>query len=65
MNRSSQKPVRVGFDVTSATSRRPRGIAGYICALLLTGATPRVVPVAFLAVERVEKETGAAREPRG
>ena len=48
------KPLRVGFDVTSATSHRTRGIANYIKALLpaLETAAPWVDPVLFLRNER-------------
>jgi alpha-1,3-rhamnosyl/mannosyltransferase len=47
-------PIRVGFDVSSAAGRRPRGIAGYIRALLpaLERAAPWIEPVLFLRDER-------------
>ena len=48
------KALRVGFDVTSVTSHRTRGIASYIKALLpaLEAAAPWVEPVLFLRNER-------------
>jgi len=54
MDSPTPKPLRVGFDVTSATSHRSRGIASYIRALLpaLEIAAPWVDPVLFLRNER-------------
>ncbi len=54
MESSTPNPLRVGFDVSSATSRRPRGIASYIRALLpaLESAAPWIEPVLFLRDER-------------
>ncbi len=54
MDPHTPKPLRVGFDVTSVTSHRTRGIASYIRALLpaLEAAAPWVDPVLFLRNER-------------
>jgi glycosyltransferase involved in cell wall biosynthesis len=54
MDSSTPQPLRVGFDVTSATSHRSRGIASYIRALLpaLESAAPWIDPVLFLRNER-------------
>ena len=54
MPSSTPNPLRIGFDVTSATSHRARGIASYIRALLpaLTRSAPWIEPVLFLRDER-------------
>ncbi|HIF39813.1 MAG TPA: glycosyltransferase family 1 protein [Planctomycetes bacterium] len=66
MDSPTPKPLRVGFDVTSATSHRSRGIASYIRALLpaLEIAAPWVDPILFLRNERwLRKEALAALLP--
>jgi len=59
---SSSNPLRIGFDVSSATSRRPRGIASYIRALLpaLESAAPWIEPVLFLRDERWFRKSAIA-----
>ncbi|MEO0662018.1 MAG: glycosyltransferase family 1 protein, partial [Planctomycetota bacterium] len=46
--------LRVGFDVTVATSKRPRGMANYVFELLpaLERAAPEIEPVLFLRDDR-------------
>ena len=67
MPSSTPNPLRIGFDVTSATSHRARGIASYIRALLpaLTRSAPWIEPVLFLRDERwLRKSTIADLLPR-
>jgi len=62
MNSSNSKKLRVGFDVSSAAGRRPRGIASYIRSLLpaIKSAAQEIEPVLFLRDERWFRKSAIA-----